>query len=67
MRVLKPGGWFAISTPWKETIKQSCYGGDLHLWSFDEEDMQKLGFTEITTLTEVRTISMLAWQQKLAQ
>lgn len=63
LRVIKPGGWLAISTPWRETDKQSCYGGDLHLWSFDEEDMKKFGFTEITTLKEERTISMLAWQQ----
>ncbi len=42
MRVLKPGGYFALSTPKEETISQKNIGGEQHQWIFFEKDIRDL-------------------------
>lgn len=64
LRVVKPGGWLAISTPHKEIERPDKIGGAFHLWSYDEKDMKDLGFTEIELHLEGRYITMIAWQRK---
>lgn len=58
LRVLKPGGTLAISTPCEEV--NGCVGGKEHLWSYTTEDMKDFGFQEI--IVEDKTI--IAWQRK---
>lgn len=64
LRVLKPGGWLAISTPHVEFEKTHKVGGPTHVWSYDEQDLKDLGFTEIETLQEDNYLTLIAWQQK---
>lgn len=42
MRILKPGGILAISTPLNEARELGAVDLDHHLWSFDKEDLKKL-------------------------
>lgn len=62
MRVLKPGGWLAISTPLEE--QNHDVGGPQHLWQWTLEDMTLLGFTEVEVETDGHRRTILAWQQK---
>lgn len=64
LSILLPGGWLAISTPWEEGVKQSAVDREAHLWSFSEQDIKDLGFTEVELLKEGSQTSILAWQQK---
>lgn len=64
MRILKPGGILAISTPHIEHEKKSHVGGPTHVWSYDEADLRALGFTEIGTVQEDNYLTWLAWQVK---
>ncbi len=41
MRILKPGGWFVSSVPYKET-EAGEVDKEQHLWSFDKNDIRKL-------------------------
>lgn len=41
MRVLKPGGTLALSTPYEETISQPLVSEE-HLWAFTEKDLYDL-------------------------
>jgi ubiquinone/menaquinone biosynthesis C-methylase UbiE len=42
MRVLKPGGILALSTPLDEAVEPGAVDADRHLWSFDVDDMQEI-------------------------
>lgn len=64
LRIIKPGGWLAVSTPHNEAVRAEKIGGPFHLWSYDEQDMTDLGFTEIDMQLEGKFNTMLAWQQK---
>lgn len=64
LRVLKKGGYFAITTPKEEAKTAHRIGGPLHLWSFDEQDIKDLGFTEIEVTKEERFESWVALQRK---
>lgn len=65
LRILKPGSWLAISTPWEELVKQNSVGGHLHIWSFTMEDIKKmLGTENVSVLYEERTKSIISWRQK---
>lgn len=64
-RVVKDGGWIAISTPWEEGISQGLIGGAQHLWSYTKEDLNNfMNNPEIQLLKEGGGISMIAWQKK---
>lgn len=64
LRVLKPGGYLAISTPHIEFDKLSKIGGPMHLWSYDKQDLEDLGFSEVMILREQNCLTWVAWQQK---
>jgi ubiquinone/menaquinone biosynthesis C-methylase UbiE len=65
LRILKPGGYLAISTPWEEWSKQGSIGGNLHVWSYSERDIQEImGTDEVETIQEIRTKSIIAWRKK---
>ena len=65
LRILKPGGYLAISTPWEEGTMQMSVGGKLHIWAYTIDDIKELlGTNEVETIREVRTISILAWRKK---
>lgn len=65
LRVLKPGGYLAISTPHMEADKRYKIGGPTHVWSYDESDLRELGFTEIETLQETpQHTAWIAYQRK---
>jgi len=65
LRVTKPGGFIALSTPYKEASRATKLGGKLHLWSFDEEDFKKLiPGCEIDFVKEPNNIAMLIWKRK---
>lgn len=55
-RVLRPGGYFALSTPFEEDLSQPIITPE-HLWSFEEKDLRDLlesyGTLEITVFQEV--------------
>lgn len=64
-RVVKKGGWIALSTPFEEGVSQGSIGGKQHLWSFDKEDIEDLLWhPEILILKEQGGASILAWKQK---
>lgn len=63
-RILKKGGWLAVSTPHIEAEKDSKVGGETHIWSYDEEDLKAFGFTEIIPLQEENYLTWVMWQQK---
>lgn len=42
MRILRPGGTFALSTPLDEELEPGAVDGERHLWSFSREDIQKI-------------------------
>ena len=64
-KILKPGGWFAISTPFEELKSQGSIGGKQHLWSFDLEDIKVLmGDPEIDYISNEGGKSILAWKRK---
>jgi len=44
LRVLKKGGYFTFSVPYREMIVQKSVGGPWHLWSFDEFDFAEIFF-----------------------
>jgi ubiquinone/menaquinone biosynthesis C-methylase UbiE len=62
LRVLLPGGWLAISTPYLEANNE--VGGPYHLWQWDLPDMKTLGFAETEVLKEENFRTILAWRQK---
>ncbi len=62
MRILKPGGWLAISTPFEE--KNGEIGGKYHMWSWTVDSVKELGFTEVEVLQEQNSKSILAWRRK---
>lgn len=63
MRVLKPGGWLAISTPFEEA--GNSVGGKYHMWHWTVDDIKKLLDTEdVEVLQETSSKSILAWKQK---
>lgn len=65
LRVLRPGGWLAVSTPFEEMISQGAIGGKQHLWSFTLEDIQALfGEAEIGYTDDPGGKSILVWKQK---
>lgn len=65
LRVLKPGGVLAISTPWEELDRQPSVGGKLHVWSFSVEDIRSLlGTDEVEVIQEERTQSIIGWRHK---
>jgi ubiquinone/menaquinone biosynthesis C-methylase UbiE len=65
LRILKPGGYLAISTPWEEKVKQDSIGGPYHVWSYSIDDIKELlGTEEVTTIKEERVTTILAWRQK---
>lgn len=65
LRVLMPGGYLAISTPWEELTKQASIGGHLHIWSYSINDIKELlGTDDVETIQEVRTTSIIAWRKK---
>lgn len=42
VRILRPGGTFALSTPLNEAVEPGAVDLHRHLWSFTEEDIRKL-------------------------
>lgn len=63
-RVVKKGGWIAISTPWEEGVSQGLIGGKQHIWSYTKDDMDNfLTKPEIQLLKETGGISMIVWKQ----
>lgn len=65
-RVVKEGGWIAISTPFEETISQNCIGGREHVWAFFRKDIESLlDNPEIELIKEAdgRINTILAWKQ----
>lgn len=66
LRVVKPGGWVAISTPFDEISRDEKIGGPFHLWSYNEQDMKDLlgEPVEIEMILEGRYNTMMAWKQK---
>ena len=42
MRILRPGGTLALSTPKEEAIEVGAVDKDRHLWSFSSEDLESL-------------------------
>jgi len=63
MRLLKPGGYLAVSTPLEE--KHGEIGGKAHLWSFTEQSVRTLlatGESEIIKLGDYNII--MAWRKK---
>lgn len=64
-RILKKGGWLAISTPFEEGVSQGNIGGAQHVWSFDRNDISDfLDKPETFLLKENSGVSILAWKQK---
>lgn len=51
MRILRPGGTLALSTPKEEEIEPGAVDGERHLWSFSEDDIIKM----LEPYGEVRT------------
>lgn len=65
LRVLKPGGVLAISTPWEEGVSQESVGGKQHLWSFNYDDIKELfGECEMDFIKESYSNSVLVWKRK---
>lgn len=66
LRVVKKGGWLAISTPHREVERPERIGGPFHIWSYDENDMKDfLGKdVEIEQHLEGKYNTMLAWHKK---
>ena len=56
MRVLKPGGWLAISVPFKEEIHGRTGVSNEHMMAFEESDFEGE--------TEVYNENIYAWLQK---
>jgi ubiquinone/menaquinone biosynthesis C-methylase UbiE len=65
MRVLKKGGYLAISTPFEETISQGNIGGKQHIWAFDMQDIKDLfGDSESYLLKDSGGNSIIVWKRK---
>lgn len=63
LRVLKPGGWLAISTPFEE--RNNEVGGPYHLWHWTVADVEQLLDTKETEVLQESTFrTILAWRQK---
>jgi 2-polyprenyl-3-methyl-5-hydroxy-6-metoxy-1,4-benzoquinol methylase len=64
-RILKKGGYLAISTPFEEGKSQGFIGGKQHLWSFDRTDIDELlDNPETMLLKEQGGTSIIAWKRK---
>lgn len=64
-RILKKGGYLAVSTPHIEAEKDSKVGGPTHLWSYDREDLDTLfNNPEVETLQEDNYLTWLIWKEK---
>lgn len=62
-RVLKKGGWLAVSTPNEEVDNK--IGGIYHMWKFDVGDIKKLlDINEVEILLEESNRTILGWKQK---
>lgn len=59
MRILKPGGVLAISTPLEEAREPGAIDGDRHLWSFSKLDLETMlmpyGRVELDTVGSLFT------------
>lgn len=63
MRILKPGGWLAISTPFEE--KGQEVGGPMHVWAYTVEDIKEiLGTQQVEVIQEETFKTIVAWVQK---
>lgn len=54
MRILRPGGTLAISTPLNEAIEPGAVDGERHLWSYTQDDLidmlKPYGYVKIKTM-----------------
>lgn len=65
IRILKPGGTLAVSTPFEEGVSQGFIGGRQHVWSFNQGDIDKLfGEHNQQLLQESGGVSILIWKRK---
>lgn len=63
MRVLKPGGWLAISTPFEEQGQE--VGGPMHVWAYTVDDIKEIMETEEVQVIQEETYkTIVAWKQK---
>lgn len=68
LRVLRPRGVLAVSTPFEETISQGRIGGDQHLWAYTQNDIDSLfGAHEQTFTKDPGGKSIIVWKRKSAQ
>ena len=64
LRILKPGGYLAVSTPFNEG-EAKLVGGIYHVWSFDLDDIRSLMKTaNMKLLKEENSTTILAWRKK---
>jgi len=64
-RILKMGGYLAISTPLNEEKIGMTVGGPMHVWSFELQDIKNLlGTEDVTTVKEGGNNTILAWSKK---
>lgn len=68
MRILKPKGVLALSTPYKEEITIEKFISPEHIWSFDTEDIEDMlspyGKVEIIVFKEEKHPKIIAWCKK---
>lgn len=63
LRVLKPGGYLAVSTPHEE--QGHDIGGPYHMWRWEVKDVEELlGTKESEVLQEETNKTILAWRKK---
>lgn len=63
MRVLKSGGYLAISTPFEEPGTE--VGGEYHVWRWTVNDIKELLHTEnVEVIKEATYNTILAWKRK---
>ena len=70
MRVLKPHGILALSTPLNEALEPGAVDAERHLWSFDEMDMHDIlgeyGTVDIKVLGSTWFPYRYCWPQMIA-
>lgn len=63
LRILKPTGFLAVSTPLEE--KNGEVGGDAHLWSWTEESVRELLSTTNSSIIQCGEYKIIvAWKKK---
>lgn len=63
LRILKPGGYLAVSTPFEE--RGHDIGGPYHMWRWEVKDVAELlGTGEVEVLQEETNKTILAWRKK---